>query len=308
MRKDFMNTSKVSRRALIVVMVLASVVVGVGGEASLAVAKEPTGEYAAFKECPRFTVLACLYSQVVSGETRLNRLTVPITVPITFQFGADEENPAGTGILPLFPALGETLVATPEPIPGGLSGLIDCDRIGGKGFIVGAEHGLCEGLVRSRWGRTAYATLELAQPVSEIYQNIGLEHIERGVELRYAAKFHLENRLLGDKCYIGTNTDPIVFNFTTGTTSPPPPNQPISGTAGAEAYNKAGTILEVVGKVRVDNTFSVPAATGCGRFDGLFDDLIDKTVGLPAPAGYNTEIQNSNSKLSVAASVIASEQ
>src|SRR2546430_1397231 len=45
-------------------------------------------------------------------------------------------------------------------------------------------------------------------------------------------KVKLDNPLLATACYIGSNTEPVVLNLTTGTTSPPPPNKPISGAPG----------------------------------------------------------------------------
>jgi hypothetical protein len=222
----------------------------------------------------------------------------------------------GGGELSVFAALQETLAATPQPIPGGLSSLIDCRKIQGRGFSVWFERGLCQAMLRSPWSRTAYATMELAEPASAIYINIGNEIHESGVALKYAVKFRLENPLLGRECYIGSDSEPIVFTFTTGATNPPPPNKPIHGTLGNEVGNAEGSILEDIGKIRVDNAYSVPAVHGCGRFHGFhgphsesyLDSLIDSTIGLPSPAGYNTAIQSGNSKLTGAETVVASEQ
>ena len=74
--------------------------------------------------------------------------------------------------------------------------------------------------------------MELTEPPSEIYLNLVAELGENGVALRYTVKLHLENPLLGRDCYIGSDTDPIVFNLTTGETNPPPPNKPIHGAFG----------------------------------------------------------------------------
>lgn len=61
--------------------------------AASASAIEPTGDFAVFKQCPRFTsgVELCLYSETLSGEVTLNKQTVPINAdgkhPIILQGG-----------------------------------------------------------------------------------------------------------------------------------------------------------------------------------------------------------------------------
>lgn len=307
------------RKGVYTVMVLLAVsLAGLVGIASPALAKEPAGGFAVFKQCPRFTpeLFACVYSQF-TGETTLGKLTIPIANPITFQFGdMYDEATEQTGEQPVVAALGETLTAVPQPIPSGLSSLIDCAKIEGGDFFARGERRLCEGLLRNPWTNRASATMELTEPPSQIYLNPENEGTESGVAIRYAVKFHLENPLLGRACYIGSNSDPIVFNFTTGETDPPPPNKPIHGTFGKIATSEEEHILDDLDKVRVDNAFSVPAATGCGWFPGfhgphgesLLDSVINRTVGLPSPAGYNTAIQTGNAEETLPAAVIASEQ
>jgi hypothetical protein len=48
--------------------------------AAPAMAMEPTGDFAIFKQCPRFAagVELCLYTETLSGEVTLNTQTVPI--------------------------------------------------------------------------------------------------------------------------------------------------------------------------------------------------------------------------------------
>lgn len=52
---------------------------GVSG--ALGVGKEPTGDFARFKQCPRFTtgVNLCFYSNAYGGKVILNKQTVPPT-------------------------------------------------------------------------------------------------------------------------------------------------------------------------------------------------------------------------------------
>ncbi|MHB1137551.1 MAG: PKD domain-containing protein [Microthrixaceae bacterium] len=79
---------------------------------------------------------------------------------------------------------------------------------------------------------------------------------------------------LGDSCIIG----PLNLAVTTGTTNPPAPNTPITGVP----YDAdAGTAT------MVNNSFSVPAASGCGPL-GLANGPINDELGLPAAGGKNT--------------------
>ncbi|TDC63372.1 hypothetical protein E1200_22460, partial [Actinomadura sp. GC306] len=81
-------------------------------------------------------------------------------------------------------------------------------------------------------------------PVSSDYRiNVGL-------------KIRLVNPFLGSKCTVGTNSNPIMLSFTTGTTDPPAPNTPITG----EPANVVRTDPPPVVRApkHVDNSFSVP--------------------------------------------------
>jgi hypothetical protein len=297
------------RRTLTVMALIASLVTGLG-LASPALAKEPTGDFAAFKQCPRFTagVNLCLYSQITGGEMTLNKLTVPIVNTVTVQFGimlnevTFEEKIVG--------ALdGETLSPTPQPVPGGLSSLIDCNEIKGKGLMGRFRRRACKAMFGNSWFTTVSATTELARPASEIYLNKFNEEARQGTALTLPVRVHLENPLLGRECYIGSSANPIVFNFTTGTTNPPEPNKPISGQFGNLTVKDKFEFGEVTGHIQVDNTFSAPEATGCGGpLAFLIDPLINNKIGLPSPAGYNTIIHSGNAEEATTVGVIASEQ
>lgn len=135
------------------------------------------------------------------------------------------------------------------------------------------------------------ATAELAAPASSIGLNVRNLLIGYGTALSLPMKFRLENPLLGNDCYIGSDADPITLNLTSGTTSPDAPNEPITGSLGTVAYNAEGFILRISNSTLVDNTFSAPPATGCGGvFASLIDPLINARWGLPAASGENTAI------------------
>jgi hypothetical protein len=271
-------------------------------------AKEPTGLFAVFKDCPRFTagVELCQYSQITGGVVTLNRLSVPITNTITWQGGIHEEE--GTGKETFFEAInGETFSREPQSVPGGLSSLIDCNEITGRGFQDRTRRGLCEGLLQHSWWQGVSETTELAEPTSDVGINRTAAY-SGGIALSLPVRFHLESPLLGRDCYIGSSTEPVVLNLTWGTTSPPPPNTPISGHFPTAEILEGGQLVYLPGVSSVDNTFAVPAATGCGGpFAFLIDPLINSKVGLPSPAGNNTVIHNGYDYVAYAPTVIKSE-
>src|SRR5580698_8594545 len=129
--------SGVRRRKLLVVLAASSVSLLAGlGTVSPAWANEPAGDFAVFKQCPRFApgVELCLYSQMLSGELVIGKQTVPVVNPVTLQGGIafNETTFAETFVGALD---GETISRTPQSVPGGLASLLDCEEIGGRGFL-----------------------------------------------------------------------------------------------------------------------------------------------------------------------------
>ncbi len=153
------------------------------------------------------------------------------------------------------------------------------------------------------------ATVELAAPASSIEINPFNLLIETGTALSLPVKIKLSNVLLGNHCYVGSNFDPIVIDFTSGETSPPPPNEPIHGSAGTPEVNEAGTLLTLSGGSLVNNSFAAPKAHGCGGLLSLFiDPLVNSILGLPAAAGTNTAVLEGKIQTAIAAAVVASEE
>jgi hypothetical protein len=295
-------------RALVASVVLMVLPVGLVGVSS-ALAKQPAGDFAVFKQCPRFTtgVNLCLYSQI-TGVTTLNKLSVPIVSPVTLQFGIVFD-PATEKETVVGALNGETLSPTPQPVPGGLSSLIDCNEIKGRSFPGRIRRGACRAILDNHWFTAVNETTELAVPAGEISVNKNNELAGVGTALSLPVRIHLENPLLGRDCYIGSSTNPIVFNLTVGTTNPPPPNEPITGKFGLISAKDEFEFIEVTGHTQVDNTFSAPAATGCGGpLAFLIDPLINNKIGLPSPAGYNTVIHSGYVNQGTTVGVIASEQ
>jgi hypothetical protein len=153
------------------------------------------------------------------------------------------------------------------------------------------------------------AVTELARPASEIIINTQALETSEGTALGLPVKIKLENTLLGSECYIGSSAHPINLNLTDGTTSPNPPNKPITGKPGFVTFLDEFELVEITENTLVNNEFAAPAATGCGGiFSFLLDPIIDSKIGLPAPDGYNTAIQNNTIKEAGAESVIKSEK
>jgi hypothetical protein len=134
-------------------------------------------------------------------------------------------------------------------------------------------------------------TPELARPASAIKLNAFNLGAEEGVAVQLPLKLKLSSPFLGGDCYIGSSTDPIVLNLTSGATNPPAPNKPIQGASGTAEFLDSSAVVFIYGDSLVDNAFAMPGATGCGgSFSAVVDPAVDAELGLPSPAGRNTAI------------------
>jgi hypothetical protein len=285
--------------------------------AATAQAVEPTGTFSVFKQCPRFTkgVNFCLYAHIEGGEVTIGKSTVPLNADgkhaITLQGGYERNEEGEVPVEHFFGAInGETLSKTPQNVPGGLAGLINCTEIKGLGLLEILARTTCKTVFEN--GATGVnAITELAKPASEIGINSDNLTNEEGIALSLPAKVRLENPLLGSECYIGSSSEPVTFNLTDGTTSPPEPNKPISGKLGKldRKLFEGFPYIEITENTLVDNAFSAPAATGCGGILAIIlDPIINAKLGLPSTAGHNTAIQNGSQRLATAEDVIKEEK
>jgi hypothetical protein len=266
----------------------------------------PTGGFAVFADCPVTSVQVCIFAKTESGEFTVGKKTVPIEKALVLQGGLKEVK-EGTALEFVAAKDGNTLTKVPQKVPGGLSGLVNCTEIKGSGLLEIAERASCEAIFEN--GLTGVtATTELAAPASAITINLANLLSASGTALSLPLKVHLENPLLGSACYVGSNSSPIVIPFTTGTTSPPPPNTPIKGNVGTLEAIEAGEILRVKGNSLVNNSFSAPATNGCGGlFEFLIGPIINSQLGVPAAAGHNTAILNGTLEQTAAQSVVEHE-
>jgi hypothetical protein len=236
-----------------------------GFAAAPAWSKSIQNEFAAFSDCP-VNVLGekgvCVISTVTSGEFAIGSKTVPINKTVTLQGGIE-----GTTLVPAVD--GNTLSKTPLQLPGGLAGIELLPPL-----------------------TEVTATAELA---GQGMVNLNNSLSGKGTAVGLPVVVKLDNPVLGSSCYIGTPSEPLQLNLTTGTTSPPPPNNPISGNPGTPKPGLgAPGITGDLGISLVDNAFAAPGVNGCGALPVLIDPLVDTDAGLPAAAGHNTAIMNGN--------------
>ncbi|MBS1845087.1 MAG: hypothetical protein JST53_11775 [Actinobacteria bacterium] len=280
-------------------MSLAVAAVGILSAASMASAH--TGEFAKFNYCPSTTtgVFKCLYSVTNGGKVVLGKKTVPIVNPVTIQGGISAENEASFSSF-YAATNGVTLSKTPQPVPGGLAGLVNCKEISVSWLRVSCEAVFENGITGVN------ATLELARPASEIVVSQTNLVGEEGLAFQLPVRVHLENPFLGSACYIGSSSSPIIWHLTTGTTSPPAGTAPIHGEAGEGAFKEEGRIFELTHTELVDNAWSAPGSTGCGGFlaELLLDPIINASVGVPSAAGKNVaQLSNVTTAIATATAV-----
>lgn len=289
MRKQFVAV------ALAVVMTLA-----LTSQASAA-SHSPTGEYAQFAECPlsKVALVGCVYSESNGGFFDIGSKTVPLVNPVILQGGFEVK---GEGELVFVGAEnGQTLSKTPQPVPGGLLGVV------APAWWPKFLRDLFNETINNGFTGVT-STVELAAPASAIKLSV-INLINRtGTALSLPVKIKLSNPFFGNNCYVGSNSSPIVIDFTSGKTSPPPPNEPIEGAVGTLSVNPSGTIMTLSGGKLVNNSFAAPGANGCGGlFSFLVDPFVDSISGLPAPAGTNAAVLEGKLQQAEAAAVRASE-
>jgi hypothetical protein len=245
-----------------------------------------TGAFTRFQQCPytNAEVRKCIYSLTESGEVVLGSKKVPIVNPVTLQGGVTAVS-EGVGKL-VAATNGVTLSKTPQPVPGGLAGIVNCKEISEPFLKFACELTFENGLTGLN------STLELAKPANEVLVSEFNLATEEGVALKMPIKIHLENPFLGSSCYVGSSSSPIIWNLTTGTTAPPAPNTPIKGFGGEGEFLEGGRVIEIKNTKLVDNAWSAPGVNGCGGFlvELLLNPIINAASGLPAAAGHNTAI------------------
>ena len=260
------------------------------------------GDFWLFDECPSRTpgVLKCVCVVTSGGEVVLGSRRTRLVHPVILQGGVSATDEAHLFISRFYGAkAGDTLTTAPQSVAGGLLGL----------FPESSTPPWLETIIRyvARRGPTSVnATLELARPASEIeaseYNLLG----EEGVALRLPVKLHLENPILGSGCYIGSSESPFVWNLTSGTDGRGTPPGAAGGTSGT-LHSQAGHEIVTIDKARLlDRRWAAPGASGCaGALSSLVDPVIDSSFGLPAAAGANSAVLDSEIDVASVGSVNA---
>lgn len=289
--------SRICRIVLVTASLAASLAI-LGVSSALAT---PKGEYAGFVQCPTSNeeVTGCLFSRSESGAIKMGNTEVPIVTTQKLQGGLENIEP---GLQRLVAAINskETFPATPQKVPGGILGFIKCNEIKGEGFWEKVERGTCEFFFENKY-TGVNATTELAAPASSVFLSLAEAEFETGPALILPVKVKLENPVLGDECYIGSNEHPIVLELTTGKSGS------LKGKLGEISTKAGGGILAIKNNTLVNGTFAAPGVTGCGEFFSfLLDPIINSKLGLPATTG-NTAVLNNTLEIANAELVRDSE-
>lgn len=239
----------------------------------------PAPGYGQFAGCPNPaqipSIEICFNTVFTSGEFQVGGIEFPIVHPIAYSGGLtpsyEVDFNASGGIPP-----------AAQSVPGGIVGLTGLTWLA---ELLGSAE------------QTLYAHIELAgMPGPPLPETLALP-----------VKIHLTNTVLGSNCYIGSNAEPILLDLITGTTSPPPPNKPITGTE-PTISTTPNEVLDLAEGTYVDNSFAGSEAHGCvltisGSPPIPIDSLIDSQNGLPAAAGSNRAIFDFDTELVEAAIV-----
>jgi hypothetical protein len=269
-----------ARAVATAVIVVALAALGLAGSASAKL----VGNYTKFAQCPYTNAEAskCIYSTTIGGEVVLGKKTVPIEKQVVLQGAYKVGDEAGNSKF-IGATNGITLSKAAQNVPGGLLGIVP----------EASSPPLVKALIKFFFenkltGLTS--TLELAKPASEIVVNENNLGGELGSALKLPVQVHLENPFLGKSCLVGSSSSPIIWELTSGTTSPPGPNKPITGTLGEVEFLEEGRILEAKGTSLVDNAWSAPGASGCGGIlSFLVNPIINSQLGTTTK-GNNTAI------------------
>jgi hypothetical protein len=288
----------------------------------------PMGIFKIFSNCPLGTIKAlkippddalCSYNTTTGGEVAIGATKVPINSgvnegkSITLEGGAiPTGNPENEDEFFLLPGTnGESLSKTELNVPGGLLDIVNCEEIKGNGLWEILERGACKAFFENKVTGVTATTEVVANTSNPAILNLPNLNREEGTAITLPVRVHLKNPLLGNVCYIGSESSPIELHLTTGVTSPKSPNKSISGKRGTpeSVEEKEWFLLRIKENSLVDNSFSAPKAEGCGEFFSfLIDPIVDSKLKLPSEDGYNTAILNGTLNVASAESVEASEK
>jgi hypothetical protein len=277
------------------------------GIASPAMA-EPKGIFKIFSDCPTTEpgVTICNFAETTSGEFAIGKTAVPINKPIVLQGGGiPTGNPENENEYFLVPAKdGNSLSKVELNVPGGLLDLINCEEIKGSGFFEIIERGTCKAIFENKTTGVTATTELVANTKNPAILNLPALTNAKETGITLPVRVHLKNPLLGNSCYVGSESSPIQLHLTTGTSGT------LKGKVGTveTPEEKGWEFIRLKNNSLVDNTFTAPVAEGCGEFFSfLIDPVVDSKLGLPSAAGNNKAILSGTLNTAVTEAVIASE-
>jgi hypothetical protein len=230
------------------------------------------------------------------GFFKVGPITVPLSKQVVLQYmGARYINDESgfeheVFVAPLHGV--ESITPTPEPVPGEPIANITAAEQEEMGWPEGLKHRYAEGQ-KHHTVRKVYETIEGAGPDETNTNNLVNEE---GTAVEVPVRVKGENEWmaeLGDVCYIGSDSEPIVQHFTSGTSISPLTGEEIKGKFGDYKVLETKKITHTVisDSTLVDNTYAVPGANCTGPYSEYIEATIDKAFGIPAQAGSNvTEI------------------
>jgi hypothetical protein len=321
MLKEHLRRVTRSRRgALIVAAVALLVPVASLASASPAMA-EPQGIFKIFNQCPTEIpeVTLCSVDKTTSGEVKLGNTAVPIKNPITQQGGFAPIGESEVEFFGLPAKNGESLSKTAQNVPGGLLDFVDCEEIKGTEPIEEYFRELCKHTFEHGITEVTATTELVANEKNPVIFNEANLASESGTAIVLPVRVHLKNSLLGNSCYIGSETEPIELHLTTGETKPAKGVNPLHGKKGkAETLNEKGLLsLRITENTQVDNTFTAPKAHECGEFTafgytakGFLDFLVEGKLGIPNKneKGEDSATLNGELRAAGASEVVESEK
>jgi hypothetical protein len=253
-----------------------------------ALAKKTANEWEIFRGCPTNAppispvqeMDGCVWGEAGKESFfQAGKVTVKFVKPIILRGGFEEQEETGE-LAWVGSRYGDTISREAEPAPSLTEG-VDAE------LLPEAEKTRYEEYLAAGKSTKVKATIELAKPPSAIYLNEANLLSEEGESFGFPVMIHHTNAFLGAHCYVGSTTEPIEVPFTTGLTSPEPPNTPIHGALGTITVGGEGSILHIGGTHLVNNSYAAPGVQSCGVGGGA-DAAINAALGLPSPAGSNT--------------------
>jgi len=227
-------------------------------------------------------IAICVASSSPNGSIKLGKMETTATGATDMQFALVT---SGDGTFTAISPEGGAILSEPTKVKGGLLN-ISC----GEGPDPLAIRAICRTLIEDSPLNKVTATVESAGPISDFDLLAGLS--EGLPILTLPVKIKLNNPLLGNNCYIGSNENPIVLQpANTDLTNVQVLFGSFDPLTGEEADDGEMGLIGLSGAIQGDSDFEVPKAKGCGLLN-IFDGAINQRVGLPAAAGVSELVLN----------------